>query len=96
MSRKHGGNSAFDNLAYACILCNRYKGTDVASIDPKTGQAVRLFDPRHDRWEDHFRFDLDLIEPLTEAGSATVRILRLNAPERLAERRLLAFRHPSS
>ena len=91
MSRKHGGTSAFDNLAYACILCNRYKGSDVASINPKTGEAVRLFHPRQDRWTDHFRLDADFIEPLTDAGSATVRLLRLNAAERLAERRLLTW-----
>ena len=96
MSRKHGGTSAFDNLAYACILCNRYKGSDVASINPKTGEAVRLFHPRHDRWAEHFRLDADFIEPLTDAGTATVRLLRLNVAERLAERRLLArFRHPA-
>ena len=96
VSRKHGGTSAFNNLAYACILCNRYKGSDVASINPKTGEAVRLFHPRHDRWTDHFRIDADFIEPLTDAGSATVRLLRLNATERLAERRLLAWPgHPA-
>jgi 5-methylcytosine-specific restriction endonuclease McrA len=89
VSRKHGGASTFDNLAYACIVCNRYKGSDVASINPKTGEAVPLFHPRHDRWTDHFRLDADFIEPLTDTGSATVRLLRLNAPARLAERRLL-------
>jgi dihydrofolate reductase len=31
------------------------KGTDVASIDLQTGQLVRLFNPRQDRWADHFR-----------------------------------------
>jgi hypothetical protein len=94
VSRKHGGTSDFDNLAYACILCNRYKGSDVASINPTTGEVVRLFDPRRDRWIDHFRLAADCIEPLTDTGSATVRLLRLNVAERLAERRLLAwFRH---
>ncbi len=89
VSRKHGGSSTFENLAYACLICNRYKGTDVASIDHRTGALVRLFNPRQDRWVDHFRFDGALIEPLSSIGSATVRLLRLNAPERLAERRLL-------
>jgi hypothetical protein len=96
VSRKHGGSSDFDNLAYACILCNRYKGSDVASINPRTGEAVRLFHPRHDRWADHFRLDADFIEPLSDTGSATVRLLRLNAAERLAERWLLSWpRHPA-
>jgi len=53
LSRKHGGSSSFDNLAYACMICNRYKGSDVASIEPRTGEAIRIFDPRRDRWTDH-------------------------------------------
>ena len=27
-----------DNLAYACVVCNRHKGSDVASIDPGEGR----------------------------------------------------------
>jgi 5-methylcytosine-specific restriction endonuclease McrA len=29
-SRKHGGPSEIDNLALACVFCNRYKGSDIA------------------------------------------------------------------
>ena len=32
VSRKHGGISEFENLAFACILCTRHEGSDVASI----------------------------------------------------------------
>jgi HNH endonuclease len=77
VSRKHGGSSTPDNLAYACVVCNRHKGSDVASIDPRTGETVRLFDPRRDRWADHFRLDGALIEPISIIGSATTRLLRL-------------------
>jgi 5-methylcytosine-specific restriction endonuclease McrA len=89
VSRKHGGSSTSDNLAYACVVCNRHKGSEVASIGPRTGQAVRLFDPRRDRWADHFRLDGALIEPVSSVGSATAQLLRLNSPERISERRLL-------
>jgi hypothetical protein len=89
VSRKHGGSSTPDNLAYACVVCNRHKGSDIASIDPRTGETVRLFDPRRDRWGDHFRLDGALIEPISTIGSATTRLLQLNAPERISERRLL-------
>ena len=89
LSRKHGGTSTLDNLAYACILCNRHKGTDVAAIDPQSGKAIRLFNPRRDRWTDHFRFDDKTAVALTASGRATVRLLRLNAQERIAERRAL-------
>ena len=89
VSRKHGGLSTLENLAYACVLCNRHKGSDVASIDPDTGQAVLLFHPRRDRWADHFRLDGERILPISVVASVTVQLLRLNAAERLAERRLL-------
>ena len=89
ISRKHGGTSALDNLAYACVLCNRYKGSDLTSIDPESGEAVRLFEPRRDQWSDHFRLEADVVEPLSATGRATVRLLRLNALERIAERRLI-------
>jgi len=89
VSRKHGGESTSDNLAYACVICNRYKGTDIAAIDQSSGKVARLFDPRRDLWSDHFRLESATIEPISSVGSATVRLLRLNAPERISERRQL-------
>jgi len=53
ISEKHGGPTAEDNLAWACVFCNRYKGTDIASIS-STGKLSRLFNPRLDRWSEHF------------------------------------------
>lgn len=88
ISRKHGGQSSAENLALACIICNRHKGSDLASISVQ-GELVRLFNPRQDRWDDHFRIDDDHIQPLTGIGDSTVRLLRMNDPERASERRLL-------
>jgi hypothetical protein len=89
LSRKHGGSSELDNLAYACVLCNRRKGTDVASVETQTGKVVRLFNPRQDRWSDHFEIDGEFIEPRTPIGGVTARLLRLNTAERIVERRIL-------
>jgi hypothetical protein len=89
ISRKHGGPSHSDNLAYACVICNRHKGSDVASIEPLTREIIRLFDPRRDRWADHFRLDGALIEPISSIGWVTAGLLQLNSPERTSERRLL-------
>src|SRR5271165_1879000 len=83
VSRKHGGASTADNLALACLICNRYKGADVASVNLESGEAVRLFHPRRDRWSDYFRIAGEIIEPLSQVGRATIQVLRLNAPERL-------------
>jgi len=89
VSRKHGGSSEAGNLAYSCFLCNRFKGADVASVDLATGIIVRLFNPRQDRWGDHFRLEGEVIKPLSDVAAVTIRLLRMNAPERIAERDLL-------
>jgi 5-methylcytosine-specific restriction endonuclease McrA len=87
---KHGGETTADNLALACFVCNRFKGTDLASIDPQTDQVVRLFHPRRDTWADHFRGEPNgVIEPLTDIGRVTARLLQFNLPESVEARRLL-------
>jgi hypothetical protein len=34
------------------MLCNRYKGTNISSL--LSGVITRLFNPRLERWSDHF------------------------------------------
>lgn len=89
ISRKHGGLTHSANLALSCERCNRAKGTDVASVSGKGGQLVRLFNPRIDRWEEHFRLEDATIRALTDIGEITVRLLRFNAPDRVLQRRVL-------
>ncbi len=72
ISRKHGGLSIADTLAYACVLCNRNKGTDVASVELRSGLLVRLFHPRQDLWGHHFQIDGQAIEPLSERHSLQI------------------------
>ena len=86
ISLKHGGSSDVDNLAFACALCNRAKGSDVGSI-AKSGDFIRFFNPRTDRWLDHFRLKGARIHPLTPIGEVTVRIFGFNDSARLHERR---------
>lgn len=86
---KHGGGSTLDNLAYACAVCNKRKGTDVASYDHDTGMVVPLYHPRRDRWADHFQLDGAQIVPKTPYGRVTVDLLRLNRATRLTERAIL-------
>jgi HNH endonuclease len=85
ISVKHGGSSDADNLAYACAVCNRYKGSDIGSIS-STGEFIRFFNPRVDRWAEHFRLDDEFITPLTMIGEVTARILEFNDSARLHER----------
>ena len=50
IAEKHGGPTTLENLAWSCFYCNRFKGTDLASIDPASGRIVRLYQPRSQRW----------------------------------------------
>jgi 5-methylcytosine-specific restriction endonuclease McrA len=60
---KHNGQTVEDNLALCCTLCNRFKGTDIASIDVETGHLTPLFNPRLDTWDEHYRFQNSEIPP---------------------------------
>jgi 5-methylcytosine-specific restriction endonuclease McrA len=86
---KHGGLTIEDNLAWACHRCNRLKGTDIASVDPKTKRIVRLFNPRRDKWSDHFRVERGRIIPLTPVAEVTVFLLKLNAISNVEMRKVL-------
>jgi hypothetical protein len=92
ISRKHGGSSELENLALACVFCNRYKGSDIASLIPETNKLIRFYNPRVDRWNEHFRLNGVVIEPLTEIGEATVRILQMNHDDQILERQVLSRR----
>lgn len=68
------------NLWLACRLCNVYKSNQLEAIDPLTNELVPLFNPRQQRWRDHFRWNDDglQISGLTACGRATVAALNLN------------------
>jgi hypothetical protein len=89
ISRKHGGISDLENMAFACYVCNQQKGSDIASIQPVSLDLVRLFHPRRDGWKDYFRMVGPLLEPLTAIGEATAQVLRFNVAVRVIERQLL-------
>jgi hypothetical protein len=89
IARQHGGATVASNLALACLRCNRYKGPNIASVDADSGDVVALFNPRTQRWTDHFEWDGVQIVARSAPGRATIRLLRLNDAPRLEERRAL-------
>ena len=90
IAEKHGGPTRSDNLCLSCYWCNSFKGSDLSSVDwDGDGTVVPLFNPRRQRWDDHFQLDSLRIVPLTATGRVTVYLLQMNAPERIKERRLL-------
>src|SRR5438045_2517909 len=64
VAQKHGGITLENNLALSCIHCNRHKGSDLASVDPESGEIVLLYHPRRDEWKEHFRLAGAVILPL--------------------------------
>ena len=96
IAEKHRGETILSNLCYACLDCNRNKGSDFGSFDPETGEIVLLYNPRRDNWPDHFVIDGALIVAKTPKGRVTDFVLKLNAPKRLNNRELLvkAGRYP--
>ncbi len=86
---QHGGETNADNLSLACMRCNRYKGPNVGSFDPETGELVPFFNPRKQEWSEHFKLDNGIICPMTPEARVTVKIFRLNDEDRIKERRRL-------
>lgn len=89
VSKKHGGSDDPSNLCNACERCNLFKGSDLTGIDPETGEVERLFNPRTQVWGEHFELHGPLIVGLTPAGRTTVRVLSMNAGQRLQLRATL-------
>lgn len=86
---QHGGATVASNLALACFADNHHKGPNLAGIDPQTGKRAWLFNPRRQKWARHFRWSGPIIVGRTPVGRATVAVLQMNAPHRVAQRAAL-------
>lgn len=75
-----GGEDREDNLCLSCELCNQYKWTKTEELDPESGVRVQLFNPRQQKWQEHFVWTEDgtRIMGMTACGRATVLALKLN------------------
>ena len=78
-----------ENLALACWACNLKKGPNLTGIDPQTKQITPPFNPRMDRWSDHFAFSPRgsaatgvAVRGLTAVGRTTVNLLGMNTEMR--------------
>lgn len=90
IAEKHGGKTTEENLCLSCPECNSFKGSDIASLDDfgESSSVSLLYNPRTQRWSDHFRHNGAIIEPLTSEGRVTVKILQMNRIEAIAEREI--------
>jgi hypothetical protein len=92
IARQHSGRTIPSHLALTCARCNRFKGPNLAGIDPVTGRLTPLFHPRRQKWDRHFRWAGPVLVGRTRAGRTTVAVLTINAPYRVAERQALIKR----
>jgi 5-methylcytosine-specific restriction endonuclease McrA len=84
-----GGTDSKDNLALSCMPCNRGKSDHTSALNPASGKEVRLFNPRIDRWADHFRIERGVrIKGASAIGRGTESRLKLNQKRQLEARRL--------
>jgi hypothetical protein len=75
-----GGLDDESNLALACRACNVFKSDQQTGLDEASGSVVRLFHPRDDRWDEHFRVEAGdgAIVGLTPVSRVTIACLRMN------------------
>ncbi len=85
-----GGSSHDTNLWLACVFCNRYKGQQTEGLDEISGEEVPLFNPRTQRWYEHFAWEEGgvYIRGITAVGRVTTELLRLNNPYVVRSRHL--------
>jgi 5-methylcytosine-specific restriction endonuclease McrA len=88
-ARKHHGRTSLRNLCWAYAACNAAKGPNIAGYDPETDELVPLFNPRQDRWDEHFAWDGPRLRGHSAIARATIDVLRINALQRVAHRRKL-------
>jgi hypothetical protein len=86
----HGGSDDEANLCLACRACNVRKSDRLVALDEVSGEEVPLFHPRQQRWDEHFRIDVESgeLEGKTPTGRATITSLDLNHPLQVLARPL--------
>jgi hypothetical protein len=87
--KSRGGGDEDDNLALACRACNLLKASRVSGIDSETQDEIRLFDPRQQQWDEHFRIEpgTGITAALTAVGRVTITLLEMNSESQVAARR---------
>jgi hypothetical protein len=81
ISQQQHGPTVAENLALACFFCNGYKGPNIAAVNPRTGRIVRLFNPRKDRWSQHFAWEGPFLVGRTHTGRVTIDLLQIDRAE---------------
>lgn len=73
--KAQGGTDQFQNLAVSCPRCNLNKNQATEGIDFVTAKKARLFNPRKDKWGNHFGVVAGQLVGRTPIGRTTARLL---------------------
>jgi hypothetical protein len=97
LPRAAGGPTTDDNLALARISCSLHKAARQSALDPDSNEETPLFNPRTQKWAEHFHWNGEIAIGLTPIGRATVTALKMNRPLIVAIRMEEAIRgrHPN-
>ena len=92
LPESRGGGDEPGNLCCCCSECNSHKQARTELVDPRTGRVAPFFNPRSDRWDEHFRWSPTSTRIIgrTPIGRATVDALRLNRRVLVQARRVWA------
>ncbi len=85
-----GGTDDIENFWLACSDCNSYKSSKIYVFDSKTERKVRIFNPRTQNWDRHFKFNENktIIIGKTVCGRATAAALKMNNKQAVIARTL--------
>lgn len=92
------GTNDMENLAYSCSGCNTFKHDKVEAYHSSLDKIFPLFNPRRQKWSEHFSWNNDFTQiiPLTPIGQVTIEQLKLNREQLQNLRRVLVIvsKHP--
>jgi hypothetical protein len=87
-----------ENLCLSCSSCNLIKSTATSARDTETGEDISLFNPRLQKWQEHFEWvDSGLrLRGKTAVGRVTIVRLKMNQPRLLRARKnwIVSGTHP--
>ncbi|OLE53081.1 MAG: HNH endonuclease [Acidobacteria bacterium 13_1_20CM_3_53_8] len=87
--QSRGGETTENNLALSCRSCNLYKSDYVSAVDELTQQETELFNPRRNKWHEHFSIieETGEIKGLSASGRVTISCLRINSKAQVEARK---------
>ena len=89
LPRSLGGSDKSDNLALACRRCNERRYNFTTATDLQTGSTVPIFNPRSQKWANHFTWSTDALRIIGTSAIARGTCYRLDMNDEAHNRRFI-------